>query len=166
MRSSSYQAKPTENFFTLKESLSSQSFYLIKKSGPTVFHLKDESGEIFKVSLGNPHECTCCNSKNTSEISLCVHKLFCVLKVLRIDEKNPISWQNSFTDNEINQALNESIKQQPKVNRSLKVMRNQDKDGITEDKAPGVTRQVLTDSEDDICPICQDTMKSNSRLTW
>jgi hypothetical protein len=55
-RVSSYASKPSSRYLDLKEQLAQSSYYLVKKCGPTMFDVKDEEGEIFRVVLGNPHE--------------------------------------------------------------------------------------------------------------
>ena len=170
MRASTYQSRPPERYLELKESLVNKKFYLIGTSGPTVFKIRDEEGSTFKVVLGNPHSCSCKSSKDCCDALLCVHKVFCLLKVVRILETSPMSWQTSMTDSEIVQMLDgvfSAKKAVPRRVRSAKQASTEDDAKNSNDNTNKVKRQpVQNDSEEDICPICQDTMNVEQALTW
>ena len=172
MRASSYATKPSLRFAELKESLLSKTFYVVKKCGPTVFDVKDEEGEIFRVVLGNLHECNCNASKSTLDSVLCIHKVFILLKVMRVDEKCPLSWQCGLTDGEIVNMLEGAFTVKvPKPRRTYlhkELSENISCSSRDESSsvAPCATRQEVSNSEDDICPICQDLMSTDQALTW
>ncbi len=146
--------------------------------GPTVFILKNTSDTIFKVVIGDPQMCTC--GGGLARGKLCHHILFIMLKVLRIPKDNPLSWQLSLMDTEVDQVLSgDLVKRSSSSNqgngscirlhpflrkghglkRSSKVSSSSslDKNDDSSPKAMiSVQRKTLAD--DSICCICQDEM--------
>lgn len=54
---------------------------------------------LFKVRIGESQTCTCADRE------LCVHILFVMLKVFRLEATNPIIWQKHLTEAEITKLL-------------------------------------------------------------
>ena len=89
-----YYSKPEERWHELKVALDRTRFLLLATVGPTVFNVRqddseqakldrilqiqDEDQQCFRVTIGNPHWCTC------SSQGLCIHMLFVILKVILI----------------------------------------------------------------------------------
>lgn len=166
MRALSFAKHPNDHFLKLKEDLITKRFYVVKRSGPTVFTLKEEEGEIFKVILGNPHKCTCKISIENLDTVLCVHKVFCLIKVLRVMDSSPMCWQAALTDGEIVQMLDGVFSaKKPEPKRMRKIDSKEDAT-TSESSSPVVSRQQLCNSEDDICPICQDLLSIEQALSW
>jgi hypothetical protein len=173
-RATSYRSKPDDDLAGLIESLSSTTFFLVARSGPTVFNVRDEDGKIFKVTISNPHTCNCSNSSSTSgsnssssNNSLCIHKIFVLLKVLKIPQNHPLFYQTSLTDSEITLVLSGSCGGAPTASRitSASVRRQQsnskknDQNEQNIENTEGfVQRQVLDEDDHIQCPICQDDM--------
>jgi hypothetical protein len=170
MRSTAYQSKPSTHFHDLKSKLLSTRFYLLARTGPTVFTIQGEqdqsdssgsrsNGEsenreegreqggnesdttnrvdaesaaesvraqvtasrssasnsssssgrtrsatlTFRCALGDPHSCTCGIAASTTG-GICIHILFCLIKVLRLPENCPLCWQMGLSDAEITQV--------------------------------------------------------------
>jgi hypothetical protein len=164
-RVSSYASKPAPRYLELKEQLSSHSFYLVKKCGPTVFNIKDEEGEIFRIVLGNPHSCTCTIAKNTADSSLCVHKVFVILKIMRVIDTNPIAWQTALTDGEITQML-DGVYSPQRSTRGRREFVAKSSSSIESAAPSTVQRQDVGNTDDDICPICQELMNTDQALSW
>jgi len=99
-----YQNKPSAHWIQLKTELTSTKFFLVNRNGPVVFTLRDEHAATFKVTLGNPHTCSCENNNG----DFCIHVVFCLLKVLRINDKHALSYQLGFTDAETTLVLSGS----------------------------------------------------------
>jgi hypothetical protein len=60
-----YRSKPSESFTAIREQLNNTTLFLVNRNGPTVFSLKDENNVTYKITLGNPHSCSCSTlSKN------------------------------------------------------------------------------------------------------
>ena len=78
-RATEYLRKPTEKWGTLKAELEESTFYLVQRLGPTVFSIRSEDGKIFKVMIGDPHTCSCGSSPGEE----CIHRMYCLLKVMK-----------------------------------------------------------------------------------
>ena len=97
---SGYRHKPSASFLQLKEALRSTTLFLVARHGPTVFSVKDEAG-VYRVGLGPLHSCSC---SSPPQAELCLHQLFCLLKVLKVPEAHPLAFQLGYTDNETDQG--------------------------------------------------------------
>ena len=170
-RATAYGTKPGDNWQQLLDALSSTTFFLVARPGPTVFSVRDEPGKIFKVTISNPHTCSC-SSCSTS--NLCVHLVFVLLKVLKVPQNHPLSHQTSLTDSEITLVLSGSCGGVPGGSKSTAAARRQltntgskkpdEGMGLNEDGF--VHRQELDEDGYIQCPICQDDMSKDQALTW
>lgn len=52
-------------------------------------------------STGNPHTCSCDNSGSINRESTCVHRLFCLIKVLKVPMTHELCFQLGINMNEI-----------------------------------------------------------------
>lgn len=105
-RSIPWRNKPTESEQRVIQSVDEggPSLLLLQELGPTQFVVKgngdSERDKIkHKVSIGDLQRCTCHKKPR-----LCQHIVFVMLKVLRVPAENPIIWQLSLTEQEINQV--------------------------------------------------------------
>lgn len=164
-RSTDYLRKPTENWITQKARLEETTFYLVQRFGPTVFSIRSEEGQLYKVTIGDPHKCSC--SCRPGEH--CLHTVFCLLKVLRIPCENHMSWQTGFTDTEVEIVLAGNFggrRSRPVVRRERPTAPVEP--SVCEGGADGtgcVQRQPL-EGEECYCPICQDLMNNTQALSW
>ncbi|KAJ1412419.1 hypothetical protein B484DRAFT_422864 [Ochromonadaceae sp. CCMP2298] len=157
-RSTAFASRATEEWKETADSLSSNTLFLVARIGPTVFGIKDENDETYRVTLGNPHKCTCGSASNT-----CVHKLFCLIKVLKVPVVHSLCYQSSLTDKEMDQVLDGLHTQQTR-RRPARVPKPSSASG---DEAVAVLRQPLLDDQEETCPICQDEMLPTCQaLTW
>lgn len=164
-----YRKKPSEKWSELRAALDSQTLYVVQRLGPAGFSVRDDSGEVYRVILGNPHSCTCADSRSDNE---CIHIVFCVLKAIRVPPEHPLAWQTSYTDNEVDQALDASskaVRRRPTAAR--RPVASAQGSGGTEkssDDAAAATKAVRQPLEGDenYCPICQDQMLLTQALTW
>ena len=143
-----------------REELDNNSFYLLQRTGPTVFKLL-ESDEVYRVVIGSPHTCSC------KAKTICMHILFVILKVLRVPETNALCKKINLTDAEIDIVLSGNFGERVRAPRVKKERKVKPKPGITE--TPGddfVERQPMDDASPDVCPICQDDMTKDDALTW
>ena len=149
-----------------------------------MFSVRDEHANVFKVVLGNPHSCTCSDSLSTGD--LCLHQLYCLVKVLRVPESHPLSYQLGITDTEADMILSgqccdaggakngrgvENLSAMARAKRLAKQKGkkggSEEVDGAAEARANGwVERQVLGEGDDENCAICQDFMDKDQALTW
>lgn len=169
-RATSHKSKPQENYQSLLEALSTTTFFLVARSGPTVFNVRDEDGKIFKITISNPHACTCTSDNHDS---LCIHKIFVLLKVLKLPPTHPLCHQTSLTDAEISLVLSggcggaASPVSRMSFSASRRLTKSKKSDQKNEVSEEGfVLRQVLDEEDDLQCPICQDDMKKEQALTW
>lgn len=175
-RSTPYFKKPIDSWKAGIEALKDTTLYLVARPAPIIFSIKNSNDSVFKVTLGNPHTCTCGCKIN----EFCPHILFCLTKVLRIPVEDTLCWQRSFTDNEIDDALKKETEFRA-VRRVQRVASRTatpsgeasvgDSDVVDDSVAvseSGVKRHLLDGDEADICPICQDSMseEGNQLLTW
>ena len=147
-REKPYRSKATVAFCQLVESALQCTFFLVQESGPTSFALKDSEGKVIKVSLGSTHSCTCGGGRSEH----CIHTLYVLLKIFRILPNNPIIWQLSFIDSEINWLLR---------NRLLPPAQEKP---IRKPQNAQVARIEL--SEEFGCAICQEDLKSLADLIY
>lgn len=144
-----------------KDDLESTTLFLVHRTGPTVYQIKDELNNSCRVMLGSTHTCSC------REKGFCMHILFVVLKVLRIPQTNHLSKKMGFSDNEIDVALAGNFEENVRPKRKT-FMKKKNAINSTgkEDEENCVDRQILNENEEEICPICQDDMKKEHALTW
>ena len=144
-----------------KEELESITLFLVHRTGPTVYQIKDEEKHSHRVILGERHSCSC------KEKGVCVHILFVLLKVLRIPSTNPLSKKCGFSDPEIDIALAGNFEERPRPKFGGFMRRKCNSNQTPENNTEGfVERQMLSDVDENICPICQDDMKADDALTW
>lgn len=72
--------------------------YLVQRSGPTGFIVKegDDGAQKFKISIGHRQTCSCRGKQRHSTPELCKHIVFVTTKVLRVPASNPLVWQLSL----------------------------------------------------------------------
>lgn len=169
-----FRSKPTAAYEASRAELQRTTLFLVARNGPSVFSIKDasisphgengssSSGVSYKVVIGNPHSCTCGYNSNNE---LCIHQLFCLLKVLRVPDTHPLSYQLALTDTETDQVLNGILASSGTRNRQRGSSSRRNTNVIV---APGdlVARQEVDDNEEHICPICQDDVSPSQALTW
>ena len=72
--------------------------------GPTVFVIKQAEVERpFKVYIGDNQRCSCGGGEGRG--ALCMHLMYVMIKVLRVPDNNPLSWQLSLVDSEVTNIL-------------------------------------------------------------
>ena len=185
-RVAAWQKRPGSSWSTTHAMLQETTLYLVARQGPLVFSVRDEHAAIFKVVLGNPHSCSCSDSLNTGD--LCIHQLYCLMKVLRVSDKHPLCYQLGITDTEADMILGgqcgdestrgaqngRSVENLSAMARAKRLAKQKGKkdgsvaaDEATEARANGwVERQVLGEGDDENCAICQDSMTKDQALTW
>lgn len=167
-------------------------------------HASTSSGSENITVASNDLSANSTTSSNTSSTSssttstknihqFCVHKLYCILKVLRISKDHPLSYQSSYTDSELDQVLSgkcstisrtrerEAAQRREQVQAIRAARQQRNNPGNTSGKAlelakestnfvPRQPLQEPLENEDindiNICPICQDTMTNEQPLSW
>ena len=172
LRSRPYLNQPTSSYITSLEIVSQKRFYLLNRPGPTVFVVKERSAlddVTFKVILGSILQCSCHTRsyrvRKDREGLHCEHLVFVIVKVLKLPQTNPLSWQESITDAEITSILSGS--HFTESHRRFKRDKQKSVDGTDEtssddalhckDRATITERKAIIDG-DNHCPICQETI--------
>ncbi|KAM3856353.1 E3 ubiquitin-protein ligase ZSWIM2 [Vipera latastei] len=123
---------------------------IVRELGPTAFVLQEEDQRAaeLRVSLGNPHSCSC--SVFLKEKDLCKHICWLLLKKFKLPRDHEYALQIGLLEREINYVL-----QNPQLAPQVKIIADSVKKLITVDD--GYVKQKSIDSED-ICPVCQDML--------
>ena len=148
-RDKAYRSKPPLAFSLIAQQAISSTFFLVHESGVTSFVLKDENGKTFKVSLGSLHSCTCGGGRTEH----CIHTIYVQLKIFKITVDNPIIWQLSLIDSEINALIRSRHNQ---VDLKPRIIKRESVDSVVR----------IDLSEEFGCPICQEDLKDLSTLTY
>ncbi|CAG9319700.1 unnamed protein product [Blepharisma stoltei] len=148
LRQLPYRFHPSTKTHSLIQKALNSTFYLVQELGPTSFLLKDDNKISYRVSIGSTVQCSC---RKTSP-DHCIHTLYVLLKIFKLNPYNPLLWQLSFIDSEINWILN---------NRQCISF-----DSIEEtwSKAKEISKRVKLNTE--CCSICQEEMKSADDLVY
>ena len=170
-----YLHHPPDNWKQSIEALNCKRFFLVSKIGPTVFVIKaedDVTNAAYKVYIGEPNQCSCGGGEARSR--LCVHLLFVILKVLRVQETNPLSWQLSIVDSEVSQILAGArgkeeasvVDRRPKTFlRKGDGMRQKDSSRtcaeVDDEGQPSLNAAHGRKDLTDVCSICQEEMNEN-----
>lgn len=153
------QKMPTE-FLPLIDSANALKLYLVQEIGPTSFVFKDDDDDKFKVSIGPTISCSC--SKNFDH---CEHTLYVMLKIFKRDKNDPLIWQNSFIDNEINDLIKSRFEvrvQNENQKKKFLQKKRQDKNGMKPPSNKTRFNRLEIDG-DTVCPICQEMLDSNEQ---
>jgi len=142
------------------DSANALKLYLVQESGPTSFVFKDDADEKFKVSIGPTISCSCSKS-----FDHCVHTFYVMLKIFKRDKEDPLIWQNSFIDNEINDLIKsrfEVLSQNNQTKKKFLQKHKNDKISIKPTTSKSKMNRMEVDNES-ICPICQEILASTEQ---
>ena len=76
-------------------------YYLVAENGPTKLTLEANNKKKYKISVGSEITCSCGGGR----VEHCVHTIYALMKIFRIEEGDPLLWQLSFTDTELEKIL-------------------------------------------------------------
>lgn len=79
----------------------SERFYLVNENGPTKLTIEDQARKKYKIVIGSEIHCSCGGGRTEH----CVHTIFALVRIFKVDELDPLVWQLSFIDREIQQIL-------------------------------------------------------------
>ena len=180
-RYSPYISKPPDGWQQLITDLGTIRLFLVSTVGPTVFILKadDMTKATHKVFIGERQMCSCGGGEARGK--LCLHILFVMIKVLRIPSDNPIAWQLSLVDNEVDSILSGQVGSRSKGKKNHpprifmkkghgerlrqqknKSTENEDETNTNSEDEGSISHCVVRKelSDDNICCICQENMFS------
>jgi len=144
-----YRNKPTPHILSLLTSASHSTFFLVQEPGPTSFVLKDDSDRKYKLSLGDSLSCSC----GAAGTEHCIHTLYALLKIFKLQPENPLIWQISYIDTDIAFLCRNRYAPMP-----------HSKPKAASKPASSSNRVPLT--EEFCCPICQEDLKDTENLIW
>lgn len=124
----------------------------------TLFDVLGATGNCYTVSIGKQPSCTCPDSQKNN---ICKHRVFVMLRVLKVDRNNPVLWQKALLQQEVEAILKSSspiahdVSADPSVCQELKKRTNLGENSSQYD--------VARDSVKGDCPICTDDMQQSER---
>ena len=157
MKNRQHRNKPSQELLFLINQATSLHLYLIHEKGPLSLLFQDDMSKKFHITIGNKITCSCTSSNTNNPKTIhCIHILFTLLKYFKLPYQNPLLFQTTFTDNEINKLL--EFKYQNKPSSSIP-------------KSTPIPNQIQTTNqmnltEDTLCPICQEDLYSNEGLYY
>ncbi|KAL0037055.1 hypothetical protein WJX77_010709 [Trebouxia sp. C0004] len=102
-RLSPWRPRPSEVVLQMIENVPGTQLFLMQRQGPMSFVLCEDGAERnHKVLFGPRPTCSC---RKGRDMELCIHHIFVMLRVLRLSPNNPIIWQLSLIDRELDEAL-------------------------------------------------------------
>jgi len=150
-----YINKPSDEVLRLLDEAVDMRLYLVQETGPTGFILKDDSANKFKVQIGSLLSCSC--GGGSKKKKHCVHLLFALMKIFRLEVSNPLIWQLSYVDREVDTIIQNRYDVRPRA-----VPKIRKKKAEPEEKF--VARLTLEDEGP--CSICFEDMSGEERLTY
>ncbi len=145
-----WRAKPSDAVVQSIRSLGKRRFFLVQRPGPTGFVLQEEGSETkTKVLIGSRVTCSCPKCDISRDV--CVHTLFVMLRVLGVPPNNPLVWQGSLLDRELDELIHcgNRLGQKPKPKSKGQ------KDKAEGSGGPPARRPI---DPDERCPICFDPL--------
>ncbi|CAH0378610.1 unnamed protein product [Pelagomonas calceolata] len=173
------------------EGIERRRMLLVSTTGPTSFVVAEQNApdgdeaserparEKHRVKIGHRHSCSC---GHLGDGELCHHALFILLKVLRVPKDNPLAFQTSLLESELEAVLrfralaDQQARDQAKRHRisQLRAERRQQQPVVPVVEAPDEALcpgpraqnapQPPLDGED--CPICMDSLTDGAPLTY
>ena len=162
-----WRARPSEAAVGHIRSLAKMRMMLVQRPGPTSFVVQEEGSEVkAKVLIGSRVTCSRCrhpgcthagegaegasgSSASGTGRDVCAHTLFVMLRVLGVPPRNPLVWQTSLVDRELEEII-QCGKRLAKPRRRRAAPRASD-DGDGGGVAKGAGRPI---EEDERCAIC------------
>lgn len=151
---------------------SSQPLYLIQRDltvSRGTFTVLGSTGNVYEVIIDSIPSCTCPDFQRKQD--LCKHLLFVLLKVVGLDQSNPLVFQKGLLQSEVREILELAQHRQvggiPLANAFVRQrfneVRGNDDGDVKESDTSNTRRQLDTDSE---CPICFELMSQSTPLTY
>ena len=100
-RAKPYRSKPTRDFMINYDIALQSRYYLVQENGPTKLTLEASNRKKYRISVGSEISCSCGGGRTEH----CVHTIYALLKIFRVEEGNDLLWQLSFTDTELEKIL-------------------------------------------------------------
>lgn len=157
MRDTPYVSKPSESLLRTLRVASDARLYVVQEPGPTSFVLKSADSERkHRVQIGAVHTCSCGAREQP-----CVHTAFVLLRIFRLDPSNPLVWQTSLIDSELERIIETRARTAAARRaqaRSLAPPVSRAASAPTEAplRAGEVPQREIDDENTEPCPICYE----------
>lgn len=176
MRGISFLSRPTADIIRNIGRIHRQEIrFLIEPCGPTKFHVKQiypltaRSGTIYTVSIGAAQLCTCGSRE------ICIHILYVMMRYFGVPKDSELLYQRSLSDGEIDSLFERRYIQRARShnqqdyrqsspsrgrsqNNNHQYHQNPPPQYIPIQRPPCKKVNRLKISEDDLCPICYDSL--------
>ena len=100
-RAKPYRSKPTKDFMMLYDIALNSRYFLVQENGPTRVTIEAGNQKKYKIGIGATISCSCGGGRTEH----CVHTIYSLLKIFRINEGDPLLWQLAYTDTEMEKIL-------------------------------------------------------------
>ena len=161
MQQRNWRSKKTPEIIKLMESSIDLRLYLIAEKGPLSFTFQDDNSKKFFVNIGDKISCSCNQNKNEH----CIHTIYTLNRMFKIDFLDPLILQISFTDSELSKMIGTRTRI---VDNILTPGGHQSKnnklDKDSNSNTDKLKRKHLT--EDTFCSICQEDMYTQDNLFY
>ena len=136
------------------EAALSLKLYLVSELGPSHLVFKDDNDQKFRVKIGPKITCTCQQYKKTGS---CLHILFCLIKVFKVDRTDDLLFAKNLTPQNVNQILDGRFKKTRSTKKKFDYLRrkNNPKD---KKKNEGAVVPHRHHNPEDPCPICYEDL--------
>jgi E3 ubiquitin-protein ligase ZSWIM2 len=141
--------------------------YLVQEKGPTKFVLEESgSRKKFKVEIGSEIKCTCGGGVKEH----CVHTIYALSKVFKIKDKDPLIWQISFLDSEIDKILQNRSRYMANFERNQYEEYKAEREAKEEEEKsrpnPLGTATRMKLEKEETCCVCFEEMDESQNLTF
>ena len=165
----------------LSPDLSSPTLFLLSEMGATQFILQSSpppcsssspcpsptpcSPTKHRVMIGDSQRCSCAQAKEGQR--LCPHLIFVMLKVMRVDPKDPVLWQLSLTETEVTAVVKGRWEWREARKRGRAAKAGQREEG--KEQLGAMQRRDV--EAEDVCAVCQEELRTAAGavplgLTW
>ncbi|GFR42292.1 hypothetical protein Agub_g3190, partial [Astrephomene gubernaculifera] len=159
-----WRSKPSQEVVDLLQLMGNVQLFLVQRPGPTSFVVREEGSDVKrKVQIGSRISCSCSPTMGPGGTcrELCLHTLFVMLKVLRVPASNPLLWQLSLSDRELEEVLRCAMQPERPPQEAARTR-------PAADKTPAGQVKRREVDEEDPCPICYEDMVGQEldNLVW
>ena len=154
-REQPYVTKPSDALKARLEAAQQARLFIVQTPGPTSFVLKEEGKRTkLRVSIGSVHTCTC-----GERAQPCIHAAFVLLRVFRLSPTDPICWQSSLIDRELESLVEmraRDLARRRLEERDWGSAPTSTADPASPDRSGEVRRRPIDEEDGDPCPICYE----------
>ncbi|CAI2384236.1 unnamed protein product [Moneuplotes crassus] len=161
-RAKPWRSKPTFVFGELLNATKNKTFYLVHEPGPTNLVIQDEHKKKNKVQIGSIISCTCGGGQKEH----CIHTIFALLRIFKIPEDEPLLWQLSYSDREINKIIQNRERGMFRLRNGEEVKTHTGFLTRKTKKEEKKTVKRAAIEDDEPCCICFDEMLPDENLTY